>query len=247
MLAALEAGADDVADDGDTWRDHVRSVADVRPPGGARGRRHRGRSRPTRRWSRRLVPVTDPRTPRSAAHHRAFEDNDDVQDVYSQLRHQRRHHGSGSRMSVGVGDRAPEFTLPGTGGRDVLAGGLRRPAAGPRLLSRRRHAGVHQATELLQRRPRPVRRARRPGPSASPPRTSPATRSSRASTASSSRCSPTPTRSSPGCTARSDRSVSRGAACSSSTAVGHPLCPPGDRRPHLPPGHRTPRGPPRAR
>ena len=54
---------------------------------------------------------------------------------------------------------------------------------------------------------------------ASRPRMSPATRSSRESTVSTSRSSPTPTRSSPGAMARSDRSGSRGAACSSSMAT----------------------------
>ena len=91
----------------------------------------------------------------------------------------------------------PDFTLPGTGGRDVLAGRLRRPAGGARVLPGRRHAGVHEAAQRLQRRARrssTTLDAQVLGISAqdvdSHERFS-------ASTGSSSRCSPTPTRRSP--------------------------------------------------
>ena len=97
-------------------------------------------------------------------------------------------------MSVGVGDRAPGLHAARHRRRDVLAVRLRRQAARARVLSGRRHAGVHQAAQRLQRRARPVRRPRRPGASASRPSPSTATTRSPASTASTSRCWPTPTR-----------------------------------------------------
>ena len=55
-------------------------------------------------------------------------------------------------MSVGVGDKAPDFSLPAHGWSDRLPGRLRRQGGGARLLPGRRHAGVHEAAELVQPR-----------------------------------------------------------------------------------------------
>ena len=66
------------------------------------------------------------RTPRRCcASWRRIEDNDDVQDVYSNFDISDEVMEAVGRMSVGVGDRAPDFTLPGTGGTTLLAGRLR--------------------------------------------------------------------------------------------------------------------------
>ena len=85
MLAALDAGAEDIVDEGEHWR--VTTAPD-RPPRrahGARGGRHRGRVRrpddgaaePSRRsttgeTAKRVLDLID-----------ALDDHDDVQDVYA--------------------------------------------------------------------------------------------------------------------------------------------------------------------
>ena len=85
MLAALDAGAEDIVDEGDTWR---LTCAPDRPARGARPRWRRPASpssRPTPRWCR------APRSPLDSAEAAksvlrvidALEDNDDVQDVYA--------------------------------------------------------------------------------------------------------------------------------------------------------------------
>ena len=85
MLAALDAGAEDIADQGDTWQ--VTTAAD-RPARGARPRSRRPGSRsraPTSRCSR---PRPSRSTTTSAAKSvlrviDALEEHDDVQNVYA--------------------------------------------------------------------------------------------------------------------------------------------------------------------
>ena len=64
--------------------------------------------------------------------------------------------------SPAVGDTAPDFQLPGTGGRSYSLAEYRGPGRA-RLLPRRQHAGVHKAAHLVHAEHRAVRRRRRPG------------------------------------------------------------------------------------
>ena len=84
MLAALDAGADDVVRDGDTWRITCEPIVvyDVRDALEAAG--ITVLDRPRRRWCRRTsVEVTDPDDARKVLRIiDALEDNDDVQDVF---------------------------------------------------------------------------------------------------------------------------------------------------------------------
>ena len=92
-----------------------------------------------------------------------------------------------------VGDPAPDFTLAGTGGR-LHAVDLPRPARRARLLSRRRHAGVHDSAHQLHRALGGIRRARRAGARHQPAgRREPRCVRGATSSSSGSRCSPTPT------------------------------------------------------
>ena len=116
----------------------------------------------------------------------ALEDNDDVQDVYSNfdISDELMESGAGD-VSCRIGDRAPDvhpaaaraaasYSLsdyPGAAGR-------------ARVLPGRRHPRVHQAAQQLQRRLRPVRRRRRTGAGDLRAERRAATRSSPASTAS---------------------------------------------------------------
>ena len=118
MLVALDAGVEDIVDEGDAWRltsepqatEAVREALEAagievlsaethddllhhhrghRRRGGQEGAADHGRAGGPRRRPGRL----------------------------RQLRHPRRHPAGGLTMSVGVGDQAPDFTLPGTGSR----------------------------------------------------------------------------------------------------------------------------------
>ena len=71
-------------------------------------------------------------------------------------------------MSVGVGDKAPAFTLPARAAEDYSLADYAGQAGGARVLPGRRHAGVHEAAELVQRRVSTSSRRRRPGAGASP-------------------------------------------------------------------------------
>ncbi len=242
MLAALEAGADDVADDGGTWRVTSRSVADVRRARRPRGRRRSRSSRPTRRWCRRTScrspTVEDAKKVLRIVE--AIEDNDDVQDVFANF-----------DIADDVMDRSMEAGRERRGGRPGArlhapghaAGGeysladYRRPAGGARLLSGRRHAGVHQAAQRLQRR------ARRSSPTSAPrcwrsrPRTSTATSASRPSTAFDFPLLADTDKAVAGAVrhARPDRLPPAQRVHRRRRRRG-PLRPPGDRRPDVPPG-----------
>ena len=133
-----------------------------RPPGidGRVGRHHR--------WCRdNLVPVDD-RRGRAQEVLRiidALEDNDDVQDVYANfdIADDVMEAVGGRGMSVGVGDQAPDFTLPGTGGATYS---LADYAGQPVVLVFYPGDDTPVCTKQLnslQRRARPVRAARRPG------------------------------------------------------------------------------------
>ena len=171
MMAALEAGADDVADDGGTWRVTAEPSIDVTT------------SRDALEAAGFAVESADTpmvsRQPR-AGHRRveeakkvlriveAIEDNDDVQDVFANfdIPDEVMEAGDGECSGVSVGrrcDRAPASRCRAPGGSDVLAGRLRRPAGRARVLPGRRHAGVHEAAQQLQRRPRRSSPTRRPG------------------------------------------------------------------------------------
>ena len=123
MMAALEAGADDVADDGGTWRvtSDPSLTFDVRDALEAAG------------FTIESADAADGVGEPGADHHRrggqegaAGRRGDRGQrrrpGRLRQLRHPRRRHGPGDGVGlmsgVGVGDRAPDFTLPGTGGQE---------------------------------------------------------------------------------------------------------------------------------
>ena len=85
MLAALDAGAEDIDDQGDTWQ--VTTRAD-RPPRGAhraRGGRDRGRRAPTSRCCRRTTVALDEASAAKSVLRviDALEEHDDVQNVYA--------------------------------------------------------------------------------------------------------------------------------------------------------------------
>ena len=128
-------------------------------------------SRPRRRWSPR---PRSPSTPREDAKKvlrviDALEDNDDVQDVYSNFDIPESILEAGGRLRWASASAIPPPTsrCPAPAGA-ATPGRLPRPARRARLLPGRRHAGVHQAAHQLHRRHRRVRRAsaRRCWPSA---------------------------------------------------------------------------------
>ena len=85
MLLALDAGAEDIVDEGDTWRVVTPPAGPARGPRRARGGAASPSSRPTSRWS----PPTSSRSTTPATAKQvlglidALEDHDDVQDVYA--------------------------------------------------------------------------------------------------------------------------------------------------------------------
>ena len=85
------------------------------------------------------------------------------------------------RMSVGVGDRGPGVHAAGhrAGVQDYSLADFAGQAGRARLLPGRRHAGVHEAAQRLQRRARVSSTSSTPRCSASRPRTSTATSGSR--------------------------------------------------------------------
>ena len=85
MMAALDAGADDVVARRRRLAHHVRAVRCVRRARRARGCRHRRWCRPSRTMvSSTVIEVADPDDARKILRIvDALEDNDDVQDVYS--------------------------------------------------------------------------------------------------------------------------------------------------------------------
>ena len=233
MMAALEAGADDVADDGGTWRvtSEPSLTFDVRDALEAAG--FTVESADTPMVSDNLVPITTVEDAKKVLRViEMIEDNDDVQDVFANFdipddvmdrgrwsvgrdrvrrgsRGERRRRGPGPRLHA-AGHRRPA----------VLAGRLPRQAGRARLLPGRRHAGLHQAAQRVQRRAGAVHRPRRPGAGD----LGPGRRQPRPVLGQARRLRvPAARRHRQGgrrrCTARSARSGSRGAACSSSTAT----------------------------
>jgi YebC/PmpR family DNA-binding regulatory protein len=84
MLAALEAGADDVADDGGTWRVTCEPSVTYEVKDALEAARFKVLSADTPMVSANLVPVTSIEDARRVLRiMEAIEDNDDVQDVYS--------------------------------------------------------------------------------------------------------------------------------------------------------------------
>ena len=200
-MAALDAGADDVADDGGTWRvtcDPSRTSTTCKAALEAAGfevesaESHDG-------VASIVVPVTDVDDARKVLRIvDALEDNDDVQDVYCNFDIDDERDGSGQpdeRRGRRPGARRSRCPAP-AGATYSLADFAGQPVVLV-FYPGRRHAGVHQAAERLQRRPRPVRGldAQVLGISAQERRQPREVLA--ASTASSSRCSPTPTRPSP--------------------------------------------------
>ena len=126
MLAALEAGAEDIVDDGDTWRltcDAARDLHAVRDALEAAG--HRPSSRPTST----MVPSTTIALDRrrggqeGAAPHRRARGPRRRAGRVRQLRHPRRHPRSRWRPEwpSPSATTAPDFTLPGTDDQDYRA------------------------------------------------------------------------------------------------------------------------------
>ena len=163
------------------------------------------------------------------AHHRRARGQRRRAGRVQQLRHQRRADGSGRRderrRRRSGARRSP---CRGTGGRDVLAVASSRPAGGARLLPGRRHAGVHQAAQQLQRRPR--RSSRRSTPRCWASRRRDVDSHEKFAgkhgfkfplLADTDKTGRRPR------TARSARSASRGAACSSSTPTASSATPTG--------------------
>ena len=287
MLAALDAGAEDIVDDGDAWR-VTTTPTDARTPcatrsseAGIAGRRRPSSTMVPRRPSCRSTTAEAAKKVLRLID--ALEDHDDVQDVYAnfdipdsvmdlleeadglsegvfdranQQARSSAHwctvrrsaatqavlaarslalaRSQGAPVSVGVGDRAPAFTLEGTDAR--------RSEPARRKYSLSDFAGrpvvlvfypgddtpvctkqLNDYNDDIER----VRGARRPGAGhlARSRRQPRALR--RPSTGSRSRCWPTPTRRSPASTARSGRSASPAAACSSSTATAWSATPTG--------------------
>ena len=220
MLAALEAGADDIVDDGGTWR--VMSEPSV----GLRRARTRSRppgsrsSRPTRRWWR----ATSCRSPTSRTPSKvlrimeAIEDNDDVQDVYSNFDiaddvmeavepDERRGRRIGHPTSRCPARRAARIRWPTSAGKPIVL--VFYPGDDTPVCTKQLNA-YNEGSSSSQLDAQVVGISAQ---SVDSHETSPA------STGSTSRCWPTPTRRWPVCTARSVRSASRGAACSSSIAT----------------------------
>ena len=118
---------------------------------------------------------------------------------------------------IEIGDRRPDFELPGTGGDTYRLGDLPRPLGRARLLPGRLHPGLHAPVLLLPRRGRPPRRPRRRGARDLAAVGRLARALHRASTGSRCRCSPTPTTRRRAPTASSRPAAWCGARSSSST------------------------------
>ena len=176
-----------------------------------------------------LVPITDlKRRQGGAADPRGARGQRRRAGRVLQLRHQRRADGSGGVVSLGVGDRRPGLHVARppaaatcrsatTAGQPVVLvfyPGDDTPVCTKQLNS------YNDELEKFTRLERPG--ARHLGAGHQQPR-----RVRRQARLRRSRCSPTPTRRSPGCTARSDRSGSPAAACSSSTPTAWSATPTG--------------------
>ena len=123
MLAALDAGADDLADDGELWRVTTAAVGPAPGPDGDRGGGH------GRRLGRPDPAAPERRSPRRAEGAKkvlrlidALDDHDDVQNVLRQLRHRRLDPGVGRgltpsrfRRSLPTQDVGGERCLQGAG------------------------------------------------------------------------------------------------------------------------------------
>ena len=120
MLVAIEAGADDVIQDGDSFRIMTAPsvVYDVKAVLDEAGIEVISADSPM--VSENLVPITDLNDAKAVLRIlEALEDNDDVQDVFSNFDITDELMESGGVVSISVGDAAPDFTLPATGDRNV--------------------------------------------------------------------------------------------------------------------------------
>ena len=138
---------------------HVRSVATSttcatrsRPPGSPS-------SRPSRRWCRTTwSPIADRRGRQEGpAHRRRARGQRRRPGRVRQLRHQRRDHGSdgvGLMSASASATGRPSSRCRARAGEQYSLADYARQAGGAGVLSGRRHAGVHEAAEHLQRRAR---------------------------------------------------------------------------------------------
>ncbi len=128
MLAALDAGADDIVDEGDDVARHVRSgdrrrVRAALEAAGIDGDVGRvdddlvdDRAAETAEDAKKVLRVIDASKTTTTC-------RTSTATSTSPTRSSTRWRPSGG-SAAGVGDAAPDFTLPGTGGRSLLAGGL---------------------------------------------------------------------------------------------------------------------------
>ena len=154
MLAALDAGADDVADDGGTWRvtTEASKVYDVK----ARWRKPASRSsRPTRRWCRTTsCRSRRSRRPRRCCASSSARGQRRRAGRLRQLRHRRRRdgrHDGNQLVSLGVGVGAPTSRCTIFWGGDPVRPSRHRRtelASGQRADRRRSRSGKHRDAGL---------------------------------------------------------------------------------------------------